>query len=106
MTYTDLRDFEPETVFDIPGQGQDHVPLSIAIAKTGGGTVGRRYEGLCRAVVTYGGRELYRGGDLNPAQPRTHGEAAAVLADFLATDREGTSLAERLTAWADHYLTA
>jgi hypothetical protein len=104
VSYTDLRDFEPETVFEVPGYGQDHLPLSIAIAKSGGGRVGRTYKGLWRAVVSYDGRELYRGGDLNTAQPSTHGEAAAVLADFLATDHEGTGLAERLTAWADHYL--
>lgn len=105
MTYTDLRDFEPETVFDIPGVGQDHRPLSIAIAKTGGGTVGRAYDGLWRAVVTYDGWELYRGGDLDTPQPCTHGEAAASLARFVADDHEGTSLDGRLTAWAEHYLT-
>jgi len=106
VSYTDLRDFEPETVFDIPAQGQDHLPLSIAIAKSGGGTVGRAYDGLWRAVVSYGSRELYRGGDLHTARPHTHGEAAALLADVVAAQHEGTRLQARLTAWADHYLTA
>ncbi len=104
MSYTDLRDFEPETVFHIPAQGGDHRPLSIAIAKSGGGTIGRTYQGLWRAVASYDGRELYRGGDLNTPLPRTHGEAAAVLAQSLAAEHPDTSLDARPTAWAAAYL--
>jgi hypothetical protein len=100
MTYTDLRDFEPEIVFEIPGFEGDDAPLSIAIAKAGGGTLGRAYDGLWQAVATYDGRELYRGGDLNIARPHTHRQAAAVLAQFLAAEHEGTSLDARLAAWA------
>ena len=104
MSYTDLRDFEPETVFHISGLGGDHRPLSIAIAKSGGGTVGRTYEGLWRAVVSYDGREIYRGGGLNTPLPHTHGEAAAVLAQSLAAQHPDTSLDARLTGFAERYL--
>ncbi len=104
MSYTDLRDFEPETVFEIPALGDYDAPLSIAIAKSGGGTVGRRYVGLWRAVVTHGDRELYRGQTLSTPLPHTHGEAAALLADFLAIEHQDRGLAMRLAAWADHYL--
>ncbi len=100
MSHTDLRDFEPEAVFQVPGFEGDDTPLSIAIAKAGGGTLGRAYPGLWQAVAAYGGRELYRGGDLNIGRPHTHRQAAAVLAQFLAAEHEGTSLDARLTAWA------
>lgn len=104
MSYTDLRDFEPETTFHISGFSGDDRSLSIAIAKSGGGTVGRAHEGLWRAVVTYDGREIYCGGELNTPLPRTHGEAAAVLAELLAADHPDTSLATRLSGFADHCL--
>jgi hypothetical protein len=104
VSYTDLRDFEPETTFHISDLGGDHRDLNIAIAKSGGGTVGRAYEGLWRAVVTYDRREIYRGSELNTPLPRTHGEAAAVLAELLAADHPDTSLAARLSGFADHYL--
>ncbi len=100
MTYTDLRDFEPEITLEIPGFDGDDEPLSIAIAKVGGGTLGRAYPGLWQAVAAYGSRELYRGGDLNIGRPHTHRQAAAVLAQFLAAEHEGTSLDARLTVWA------
>lgn len=100
MSYTDLRDFEPEATFQVPDFEGDDKPLSIAIAKVGGGTVCRSYPGLWQAVATYDGRELYRGDDLNIARPHTHGQAAAVLAKHLAAEHEGTSLDARLTAWA------
>jgi len=103
VTHEDLRDFEPEAVFDIPGVGDDRRPLTVAIARSGGGIIGLAYEGGWRAVVTYGhanwnSRELYRGGFAYTA-PVTHQQAAAEFARLLVEEHPGL----RLSSWGvDH----
>jgi hypothetical protein len=83
MSYTDLRDFEPEYAVRIIGQG-----IRIQLEKLGGGTVGRAYQGTWRYVVTdvHTGDEVARGQDLHTGTPKTHAEAALILADFLTSD--------------------
>jgi hypothetical protein len=97
MTSTDAGGFEPEAVYQIEGLYQDAAPLTIQIAKVGGGQVGRPYTGLWQAVVTHAERELYRGQDLGTALARTHRQAAVALAEFLAAEHEGTDVGDRLT---------
>jgi hypothetical protein len=100
VSYTDLRDFEPEATFDIPALHPSEPALTIAVEKLGGGTPGRRYDGRWRAVVTLGGQELYRGQDLNTPAPHSHREAAGALAEMIAqTASDGDAMAERLSAW-------
>lgn len=104
MKVIEPGEFDPEAVYQIPGLYQDNAPLTIQIAKVGGGQVGHSYTGLWQAAVTHGGSELYRGRDLGTPLPRTHRQAAAMLAEFLAADHEGTDIGARLTAWATGYL--
>ena len=104
MTPTEPDGFDPEAVYQIPALYQDTAPLTIQIAKVGGGQVGHPYTGLWQAAVTHGDSELYRGRDLGTPLPRTHQQAAATLAEFLAADHEGTDIGARLTSWAIGYL--
>lgn len=92
--------FDPEAIFEIPAHGQDRAPLSIAIAKAGGGTLGRAYEGTWHIAVRHGATELYRGGDLTTAQPRTHRQAARELAALIPAAQGVSDLADRLAAFA------
>jgi hypothetical protein len=95
-----MLDFEPETTFQIPALYPGELPLTLAIAKTGGGTPGRRYDGLWRTVLTLGKTEIYRGGDLNTPIPHTHHEAARALATMLTQDLD-QSTGDRLDAWTN-----
>ena len=80
MSYTDLRDFEPEYTATDAG-------LTIQVEKLGGGTLGRAYTGSWRYVVIDAtGTELGRGQDFTTGTPQTHAEAAALIADYF---REG-----------------
>jgi hypothetical protein len=84
MSYTDLRDFAPEYTASGFWQGES---VRIELEKLGGGTVGRAYEGTWRYVVTdAAGDEIARGQDLHTGTPKTHAEAALILADFLTSD--------------------
>lgn len=101
MSYTDLRDFEPEATYDVPQLYRDDKPLTIQIAKSGGGTVGESYAGTWRAIVTLGDTELYRGQDLDTGTPKTHEQAARVLADYVANGLgEGNKTCDRLSLWS------
>ncbi|WP_019629665.1 hypothetical protein [Actinomadura atramentaria] len=81
MSYTDLRDFEAEAVFE-PGDG-----IRIEIEKLGGGTPGEAYDGTWRYIVTnthaHGAGEVMRGQDLETGMPITHAQAAAIVAGWL-----------------------
>lgn len=105
MSYTDLRDFEPEVTFDVPALYEADHALTIQIEKSGGGTVGEEYAGNWRAIVTLGGTELYRGQDLDTGTPHTHEQAARVVADYVANDLgEGCKTCDRLSLWSANAL--
>ena len=79
MSYTDLRDFEPEYSTTIAG-------LHIELEKLGGGTVGRAYEGTWRYVVTDADGAEWQGQDATTGTPKTHAQVARILADFLGAE--------------------
>lgn len=81
MSYTDLRDFACE--FSVPaGDG-----VVVQVEKLGGGTVGKRYDGTWRYIVTRNGEEVRRGQDLQHSSPMTHFEIAWILgAQFTGDD--------------------
>ena len=93
-------DFAAEAVYEIPAHGEDRAPLSIAIAKAGGGTVGRAYTGSWSALVRHGSAVLHRGGELSTARACTHREAAQELASLIPAAQGIGDLADRLTAFA------
>jgi hypothetical protein len=59
--------------------------LVLLVSKTGGGTVGRKYEGtwIYRVRGTGGGMVLAEGSDLRTPTPKTHEQALRLLEDFL-----------------------
>lgn len=85
MSYTDLRDFYPEATFNVPQLNRDDVPLVIEMEKSGGGGVGRAYDGTWRYVVNYDGQDrVYFGQELETNRPHTHEEAAREVARWLS----------------------
>lgn len=62
----------------------------ISVSKVGGGTVGRAYEGSWEYLVTTanGSIVVKVGDDLYTGTPKTHHEAAVILAEFLAAIQE------------------
>ena len=101
------KDIPLETTVPIPPLADGEPDLTIAVAKAGGGTPGRRYAGLWTAVVTTAGREVYRTNDLNTPTASTHQDAARTVAVILgatgALGPELIGLTERLAAWADQH---
>jgi hypothetical protein len=76
MSYTDLRDFEPEYTTTTDNG------LTVQIEKLGGGTVGNAYAGLWRYIVTTAsGTFVARGQDVATGMPHTHAEVAEMVAD-------------------------
>lgn len=56
--------------------------LTVHVDKLGGGTLGRAYDGSWRYIVTdAAGTELGRGQDFTTGTPKTHAEAAELIAD-------------------------
>jgi len=92
--------FAAEAVYEIPAHGEDRAPLSIAIAKAGGGTVGRAYSGAWRAVVHHGRAVLHQDGELITKRACDHQEAARELAALIPAAQGVGDLAERLAAFA------
>lgn len=83
MSYTDLRDFAAEYTADVDG-------LSVAIEKLGGGTVGQKYTGTWRYVVTNAaGIEVARGQDCETGMPHTHAWVARFVAEEFAPSDSG-----------------
>ena len=76
MSYTDLRDFHAE--FETTEHG-----AKIEIEKLGGGTIGQTYVGTWRWRATFPGGRVIQGQDLVTGMPKTHQQAAEILADFL-----------------------
>lgn len=76
------RDFE----FKSQPRGEDGTRLVILVSKVGGGTLGRAYDGrwLYRVrPVSRRAAVLAEGNDLNTGTPKTHAEAAEIVADFV-----------------------
>lgn len=57
--------------------------LTIQIAKVGGGSIGRRYDGRWEYAVLRSGVVLIDGDDFTTPTPKTHREAAVELLEFL-----------------------
>jgi hypothetical protein len=84
MSYSDLRDFNPELIayFD-DGRGDW---IEVSVEKLGGGRVGEYYEGSWRYVVSYahGSREIARGQDFHSAVTITHQRAAEYIFEIIS----------------------
>lgn len=79
MSYTDLRDFAAEYTY------QADSGLTVQVEKLGGGTVGEKYVGLWRYIVTDSkGAELGRGQDMESGLPHGHRSAARIVAEYFA----------------------
>lgn len=76
MSYTDLRDFTPEysRVFD--------TGCVVIVEKTGGGTLGQRYDGMWRYVVFHGGNIIAKGNDYYSGSPKLHRQVAAEVHEY------------------------
>lgn len=93
MSYTDLRDFAAEYTQTV-AEG-----FSVEIEKLGGGTVGKRYEGIWRyrvmsaetAIPVTQGQDIETGG-----MPKTHGDVVDIVLDCVTVD--GMPLREWLDA--------
>jgi hypothetical protein len=84
MCHTDPRDFAAEFTTELTERHD--TPMRVEIEKVGGGTVGRRYDGTWRYVVTdlVTGEEIARGQDLHTGTPKTHAQVALIVSDFVA----------------------
>ena len=80
MSYTDLRDFSQELSYTDSRYG-----VTIQVEKLGGGTLGKKYDGIWRYIATHtnSGEEITRGQDYETGTPRTHDEVAEILADYV-----------------------
>lgn len=77
MSYTDLRDFEPEFT-----RRFEH--MTVEIEKVGGGTLGSVYTGeMWRYRVTNDEKIIARGQDLYIGWAATHRDAAVEVRAFL-----------------------
>jgi hypothetical protein len=79
MSYSDLRDFEPEYVTTID-------TATVEIEKLGGGTVGGKYVGTWRYRHTDANGRVELGQDLETPMPHTHREAARIVADYFSEE--------------------
>lgn len=88
MSYTDLRDFDPELIAYF--ETDDHDVIEVSIEKLGGGRVGAYYEGTWRYIIenTNRGVELARGQDFQTAVKITHQRAAEIIFEMM-NNREG-----------------
>jgi hypothetical protein len=111
---SDNHQFNYHAYYDGPKDHEAHVTVPrvsedasdpeiiLHISKVGGGTVGRAYAGNWAYCVIVDGEETLHGDGLTTPLPRTHRQAARVLAAFAADgyDPEG-SVYERLTSFAE-----
>lgn len=72
MSYSDLRDFEPEYTAEIDG-------ATVEIEKLGGGTLGREYVGTWRYRYTFSDGRVEKGQDCETRMPHTHAWVAHEL---------------------------
>lgn len=81
MSYTDLRDFEPEYTYT-SDEG-----LCVQVEKLGGGTVGRKYAGTWRYVVSNAnGAVVARAQDYTLQFPHSHKWVARDIADYFVPE--------------------
>lgn len=88
MSYTDLRDFEPEYVLEVTDFETDTDVYNIQVQKLGGGTYGRAYRGDWRVVITCNGKEVLRTQELTSGTPMTHKDVACLAVESI-TDQVG-----------------
>lgn len=88
MSYTDLRDFNPELIAYF--ENDDYDVIEVQIEKLGGGRVGGYYEGTWRYIIenTNKGVEIARGQDFHSAVTITHQRAAEIIFEIVS-NREG-----------------
>lgn len=87
QTLTVLRDPEgPEYEWTGRPLGT-HVMAEVS--KVGGGTVGRRYQGLWKYRITQKGKVIAEGEDLRTGMPKTHEEAARIAYAFADDSYDG-----------------
>lgn len=81
MSHTDLRDFSPEY------ETSTDSGLFIQVEKLGGGTVGERYTGTWRYVVSNAdGEEIASGQDFITALSHSHRWVARAIASDLTRE--------------------
>lgn len=77
-------DFEHLEVVDNPLAPRGR-SLAVRVAKAGGGTEGRAYDGTWYYRVTFVGSQavLLQGDDLRTGTPKTHRQVVRLILDFL-----------------------
>jgi hypothetical protein len=80
MSYTDLRDFDPEAMYEFPDGAK------VEIEKLGGGTVGESYTGTWRYRHTDSDGVVEQGQDLEVGSPHTHAQVAKVVAEYFSEE--------------------
>lgn len=80
MSYTDLRDFSAELTYTDSQYG-----VTIQVEKLGGGTLGKKYDGIWRYIATHTNtdEEITRGQDYETGTPKEHDEVAEELAAYV-----------------------
>jgi hypothetical protein len=63
--------------------------VMVEISKVGGGTVGRRYQGLWSYRITANGKVIAKGDDLRTGSPARHEEAARIAYGFVDDTYDG-----------------
>jgi hypothetical protein len=93
-----VEDFGPQTLTvlrDPEGSQYEWVgrPLGthvmVEISKAGGGTVGKRYQGLWSYRITSQGKMVAEGDDLRTGSPATHEQAARIAWAFQDDEYDG-----------------
>jgi len=59
--------------------------ITISVSKVGGGTLGESYEGLWHYRIYTRGYPVIAGNDLHTGTPKTHEQAARIVAGFLSS---------------------
>lgn len=94
------QDFEYDVTLTRADRGDAHT-IRLMVAKVGGGELGESYSGYWYYRLDVDGETAQHGDDLETPMPKTHAEAARIIAGFLASDfPEGSNVAEALDAFA------
>ena len=60
--------------------------LKISVDKNGGGTVGRKYDGLWTVTVKQGKVRIFDREELSTGTPKTHAQAARLAYEFATSE--------------------
>lgn len=92
---------DAEVIYPIPAMGGNEAinngPMTLSVAKLGGGTLGRKYTGRWIIEIHHNGRLIQSTSLLDTKQPASHLRAACIYAEFMGHAPMG----ERLALWVD-----